>query len=170
MAALLRPWLLALFTLDFLCVPAAFAQQPELVIQTGHSMSVLSVAFSPDGKTLASGSADKTIKIWDVANGRAVRTLAGHADGIDSVVFSPEGHTLASVDDKDVGSGRELRMLSGQSVDVWSPLLGTLLLGGELVTPTGHGKAVRRSSSAGQIPKFDGLVPASGRQGVPFGT
>jgi WD40 repeat protein len=121
MAVLPRAWFLALFTLDFFCVPAGFAQQPELVIQTGHSMSVLSLAFSPDGKTLASGSVDKTIKIWDVANGRAVRTLAGHANGIESVVFSPEGHTLASVDDKgeiklwDVTNGRELQTLRGYS-------------------------------------------------------
>jgi WD40 repeat protein len=57
---------------------------------------VYGVAFSPDGRTLASGSADATVKLWDVASGREVRTLSGHARGVDSVAFSPDGRTLAS--------------------------------------------------------------------------
>ncbi len=45
------------------------AQKPELIVQTGHSSTINSVAFSHDGKTLASGSVDNTIKLWDVATG-----------------------------------------------------------------------------------------------------
>ena len=55
-----------------------------------------SVAFSPDGPTIASGSWDKTIKLWDAASGRELRTLQGHTDGVDSVAFSPDGRTIAS--------------------------------------------------------------------------
>jgi len=63
---------------------------------TGHTSLVNSVAFSPDGRLLASGSSDKTIKLWDVATGSEVRTLKGHTHYVLSVAFSPDGRLLAS--------------------------------------------------------------------------
>ncbi|MFM6515812.1 MAG: WD40 repeat domain-containing protein, partial [Microcystis panniformis] len=63
---------------------------------TGHSGVVLSVAYSPDGRYLASGSQDKTIKIWEVATGKELRTLTGHSGWVNSVVYSPDGRYLAS--------------------------------------------------------------------------
>jgi WD40 repeat protein len=57
---------------------------------------VWSVAFSPDGKTLASGSYDNTIKLWRVSDGRLMKTLTGHGSSVLSVAFSPDGKTLAS--------------------------------------------------------------------------
>lgn len=62
----------------------------------GHTQVVQSVAFSPDGQTLASGSSDGTIKLWRVNDGALLRTIEGHFTMVYSVAFAPDGQTLAS--------------------------------------------------------------------------
>ena len=80
-----------------------------------------SVSFSPDGTKVASGSGDKTVKLWDVTSGECLQTLEGHSDDVNSVSFSPDGTKVASgSDDKtvklwDVTSGECLQTLEGHS-------------------------------------------------------
>ena len=62
----------------------------------GHFKWVQSVSFSPDGTKIASGSGDKTVKVWDVTSGDCLQTLEGHASSVDSVSFSPDGTKVAS--------------------------------------------------------------------------
>src|SRR5207253_30543 len=66
------------------------------VATNGHSDWVLSVAFSPDGKTLASASRDQTAKLWDVATGAERNTFRGHTNWVECVRFTPDGQTLAT--------------------------------------------------------------------------
>src|SRR6266699_3952853 len=63
---------------------------------TGHKDNVFSVAMSADGQTLASGSYDNTIKLWNLKTGDLLRTLTGHEGEVRSVAISPDGQTLAS--------------------------------------------------------------------------
>ena len=62
----------------------------------GHERTVESVAFSPNGRYLASGSLDGTVRLWEVAGGQEVRALEGHRDMVTSVAFSPDSRFLAS--------------------------------------------------------------------------
>lgn len=63
----------------------------ETIIQKGHSASVKAVAVSPNGMYLATGSRDKTVKIWDRQTGLEIRTLVGHEHTINALDFSPNG-------------------------------------------------------------------------------
>ncbi|KAF9064152.1 WD40-repeat-containing domain protein, partial [Rhodocollybia butyracea] len=63
----------------------------------GHTYSVWSVAFSPDGRRIVSGSDDQSVRIWDAESGKPVgKPLEGHTDSVTSVVFSPDGSRIVS--------------------------------------------------------------------------
>ncbi len=86
----------ATFILTFLFVAVVLAQKPELVVQTGHAAQVIALAFTGDGKLLASGSVDNRIKIWDPSTGNELLTLKGHDGTVMSVAFSPNDKLIAS--------------------------------------------------------------------------
>jgi hypothetical protein len=69
---------------------------PELLTLRGHTNTVLRLAYSPDGRRLASGSADRTVKVWDLGTGQEVLSLKGHTHLIWATAFSPDGRQLAS--------------------------------------------------------------------------
>ena len=68
---------------------------------TGHTETVWTLAFSTDGRLLASGSSDDTIRIWDINTNETLITLSGHTDDVKSVAFSPDDKYLASGSDDD---------------------------------------------------------------------
>src|SRR5262249_37094711 len=63
---------------------------------TGHTATVDAVAFSPDGRTVASGSVDHSVRLWETATGQEVRCFEGHAEDVKGVAFAPNGRVLAS--------------------------------------------------------------------------
>jgi len=89
---------------------------------TGHNQRVTSVAFCPDGRLLASGSRDVTVRLWEVATGREVRSMSGHGAGNDvtGVAFSPDGLRLASVS--------MTRGVSGPRIIIWDVATGRQVL------------------------------------------
>jgi WD40 repeat protein len=93
--------------------------QLELRILRGHGSTVWGVAYSPDGRCLASASWDQTVKVWDAATGKELLPLKGHRDRVWGVAYSPDGRRLASASQDgtvkvwDLTTGQELLTLKG---------------------------------------------------------
>jgi serine/threonine protein kinase len=90
----------------------------------GHSNTVKSVSFSPDGSRIVSGSWDTTVRVWGAETGQLAFTLKGHSDSVNSVAFSPDGKRIASGSDDttvkvwDAETGQEMLSLKGHSESV----------------------------------------------------
>jgi WD40 repeat protein/serine/threonine protein kinase len=155
--------------------------QSHLILRGG-----LSVAYSPDGRTLVSGGQDGTVRVWETATGRELHTLRGHAHVVYAVAFSPDGRTLASGGEDqtvwlwEAATGRALRVLRGHTDHVhgvaFSPdgrtlasaandrtvRLWDITTGRELLTLRGHAQWVN-----GVAYSPDGRVVASaGEEGA----
>ena len=92
----------------------------EVNLFTGHKGNVNCIAFSPNGQTIATGSTDKTVRLWDVATGENKRTLKGHLYSIHSIAFSPDGQTLASGSTGERDGGQ----VFGAEIRIWDTVAG----------------------------------------------
>jgi len=116
-----RSGLVSLPLLLLALAAAALAQRPELVIQTGHADHIGIIAFAPDGRLLASGSSDNTVRLWDTATATELRALKGHTRPVLSLAFARDGRVLASGSADttirlwDTTTGRELRVLGNDA-------------------------------------------------------
>jgi WD40 repeat protein len=118
----------------------------KLQVLEGHSQAVSAVTFSPDGKLIASGSLDKTIRIWNADVGTFSKTLTGHSLGVTSIAFSPDSKHVASASDDTmikiwaVASGDVLHTLSGHSCGVGSVSFSRV---SDLLASTSHDGTIR---------------------------
>src|SRR4051812_35665018 len=71
-----------------------YAQHLETILQQGHELAVLCIAISPDSNFVATGSRDKSAKIWDITTGHEVRSFLGHDLSVTALAFTPDGKSL----------------------------------------------------------------------------
>ncbi|WP_161604567.1 WD40 repeat domain-containing protein [Roseiconus nitratireducens] len=130
-----------------------------------HSDSVLGLAFSPDGHTLASAAADKTLRLTDVATGELIRTLEGHTHHVLAVAWQNDGRTLASAGADqsvrvwDSGTGETLRTIGGfpqeltgiEFVDSGSQFVAACGSGQIRLADGSNGKTIRNFDAAGDF-------------------
>jgi len=115
-------------------------------LQVLNCKSPKSVAISPDGKTLASGSWDHSIRLWDGLTGKERQTLKGHTSSVYSVAFSPDGKTLASGSEDysirlwDAVTGKERQALKGHTSSVYSVAFSP---DGKTLTSVSHDHTIR---------------------------
>jgi WD40 repeat protein/serine/threonine protein kinase len=110
---------------------AAEKHARDTVVRFSHGGNVDSMAFSPDGKRIVSGSEDGAVKVWDAETGREMLTLEGHAYPVSSVSFSPDGKWIVSG-----GEDRTLKIWDAESgQEIWDTGPGEILNDYELGEP-----------------------------------
>ena len=142
-------------------MPQIRPQANMLYACIGHTSRITSVAWSPDGKWLASVSFDKTVQVWNAANGQHIRTLKGHLERVNAVAWSPDSTRLASASDDgtvhiwDASTGKKLYTYNehvGQvNAVAWTPTMPTNA-SSMLIASAGTDRTVQVwNASTGQI-------------------
>jgi len=118
-----RNWLSCLVVASVYVIDSTAAAQSGVVarlVLNGHTDSVLSIAYSPDGKSLASAGADRTVRLWNPTTGESAAVLSGHRYIVKSLSFTPDGTTLVS------GAGQSLDDKFAGELNVWDVTGGRL--------------------------------------------
>ena len=95
-------------------------------VMTGHLSDVDCVAWHPNANYIATGSADRTVRVWDVASGECVRIFVGHSGGVRALAMSPDGKSVASAAEDggvlvwDLGTARATHAFTGHRGPVFS--------------------------------------------------
>lgn len=120
----------ASFCLLLFAIPICLAQKPKLVLPFGHSKQVTTIAYSPDGKYIATAAEDNTAIIWDARTSKSVHLLRGHVENINSIDFSTDGKYAVTAS-------------SDKSAMLWDTHSGQLVY---VVTPQEHAVMIARFS------------------------
>jgi len=107
----------------------------------GHTQPVASVAFSPDGKKIVSGSGDKTVKVWDALSGQEILTFKGHTATVMCVAFSPDSKKIVSISKElkvwDASNGQEVLTIKAPTVTSNTARVTTLYFKSVAFSPDG---------------------------------
>ncbi|KAI9674644.1 MAG: hypothetical protein M1822_009048 [Bathelium mastoideum] len=133
----------------------------ELQKLEGHENWVMAVAFSPDGQLVASGSYDRTIRLWNTTTGEEMQKLEGHEDWVTAVAFSPDGQLMASGSyDRTIRlwnttTGEEMQKLEGHEDSVKAVVFSP---DGQLVASGSHDRTIRlwNTTTGEEMQKLEG--------------